>query len=106
MNSINGYKVVLKKQLKKQIKRALPPNLLNTFERKLKYLANNPFHPGLNTKQIRVSEKKCKDLGVDEVWEFYINMRLRCIIYVVHSEESLIIAYVGDHADIVRRFGK
>ncbi len=105
MSSIKSYKVVIDPKLKKSLKKNLPSNLRQVFNRKLEYLAENPHHAGLNTKKIRVTEKICKELGVDEIWEFYINMQIRCVIYVIHSEKSLIIAFVGDHEDVVRRFG-
>lgn len=106
MNSIKEYSVTLEPRLKKSLKKCLPSNLLKTFEKKIKYLAQNPFHPGLNTKQIRVSEETLRKLGVDEVWEFYINRKFRCIIYVVHVDNSLIISFVGKHDDVVRKYGK
>lgn len=105
MNSIKDYKVVIGPKLKKSLKKDLSSNLRRVFNRKLKYLAENPYHTGLNTKKIGATEKQCRELGIDEVWEFYINLRLRCIIYVVHSEKSLIIASITSHEDIVRKFG-
>ena len=101
----NSYEVFIPQELEGVIQKNLPQQLRKVLERKIQYLANNPHYPSLNTKKYHVSEKKLRNFGVDEVWEFYINRHeYRCIFYVIHSEKKIIIAYVGNHKDIVRRY--
>jgi len=67
----------------------------------MEYFRENPSHPSLNTKQYSVSKKKLKELGVDQVYEFYINRKdYRCIFYVTHEPKEIIIAYVGNHTQV------
>lgn len=105
MSSIEGYSLQYDPRLRKAIQKNLPRDLKKVLDRKLLYLANNAHHPSLNTKQFNVSDQMCKQLGVDEIWEFYISMSYRCILYVLHEDKMLVIAYVGNHEDVKRKFG-
>lgn len=100
-----GYKISIDKKLKKTIKKNLPKKYREIFDEKIKYLSNNPKHPSLNTKLYNVSKKTLKNLGVDEVWEFYINRKAyRCVFYISHISEIIIIAYVGNHNQVNNKF--
>lgn len=96
--------VVVHPKLQKSIQKNLPPDLRKVFDRKVAYLAENPEHPSLNTKQFNVSQAKLRELGVDEVWEFRINMGMRCIFYLDHAEKLMILAYVGNHDEVKNRY--
>ena len=101
----NGYKILIEPRFKKIIQKNLPREYKEVFDEKIKYLSNNPGHPSLNTKQFHVSKKRLNNLGVDEVWEFYINRKqYRCIFYLSHSDRIIIIAYIGNHTQIKNRF--
>ena len=101
----SGYKVLVEKKFKKIIQKNLPQEYREVFDEKIKYLSNNPEHPSLNTKPYNVSKKTLNNLGVDEVWEFYINRKqYRCIFYLSHSDEIIIVAYVGNHTQIKNKF--
>lgn len=101
----NGYKILAESKFKKIIQKNLPMEYREVFDKKIKYLSNNPEHPSLNTKQFHVSKKTLNNLGVDEVWEFYINRKqYRCIFYLSHIDRTIIIAYIGNHAQIKNRF--
>lgn len=103
--NFDGYKILLEQRLQKSIKDNLPTEYKEVFEIKLRYLAKNPSHPSLNTKPYAVSKKTLRDLGVSEVWEFYINRKeYRCIFYVTHSDKTIIVAYVGNHKQIKNKF--
>ena len=79
----------------------LPEQVREVFDRKMIYFRDNPQHPSLNTKPYNVSNKKLKQLGVDQVYEFYINARdYRCVFYVTHESKEIIIAFVGNHTQI------
>ncbi len=98
---LSEYKIFINNSLKEN----LPYELRKIFDRKMDYFAKNPFHPSLNTRKYSVSGKTLKFLGVDEVWEFYINRReYRCIFYTIHSEKKIIIAEVGNHEYIKRKY--
>ena len=101
----NGYKVLVESKFKKIIQKNLPKEYREVFDEKIKYLSNNPEHPSLNTKRFNVNKKTLNDLGVDEVWEFYINRKqYRCIFYLSHIDEIIIIAYVGNHTQVKNKF--
>ncbi len=104
MSSIDGYKILQDKSLTKSIKKNLPSHLKKVLDKKLKYLSQNPFHTSLNTKKYESSPRTCARIGVDEIWEFYINMSFRCVLYVIHEERLIVVAYVGNHDDVKRRF--
>jgi len=100
----NTYEIYTEKKFQKTIKKNLPGQLRKVFNRKLNYFKNNLNHPSLNTKPYNVSSKKLKSLGVDEVYEFYINMSIRCVFYVIHEDKQIIIAYVGNHEQVKNKF--
>ena len=104
MNSGEPYSIVTDPKFNKWIKKNLPRELKSVLDRKIKYLAANPQHPSLNTKKYGVSEQTLKQCGVDEIWEFRINMGFRCVYYVDHTNRILILAYVGNHEDLKRRY--
>jgi len=100
----NSYKIFHEKRLEKNLK-DLPFQIREVFKEKLNYFKKNPFHPSLNTKQYSVSQKVLKDLGVDQVYEFYINRKdYRCIFYVIHESKEIIIAFVGNHSQVKNKF--
>ena len=100
-----GYKVLIDPKLEKYIKKNLPDEYREIFNEKIKYLANNPAHPSLNTKRYNVSAKTLKHFGISEIWEFYINRKeYRCTFYISHLDEVIIIAYVGSHKQIKNKF--
>ena len=99
------YKILSDSRLEKNIKSNLPEEYREVFNNKMKYFANNPYHPSLNTKKYNVSPKTLSRLDVSEVWEFYINRKEhRCIFYVSHIREEVIIAYVGNHKQLKKKF--
>ena len=103
--TLNEYKIFIDQDLKKSIDKNLPEILRKVFDRKMGYFSKNPFHPSLNTKKYNTCEATLKRLIVDEVWEFYINRKgYRCIFYVIHSEKRIIIADVGNHDQIKRKY--
>ena len=84
----------------------MPSNIKEVFDEKLDYFKKNPSHPSLNTKPYTVSQKTLKGLGVDQVYEFYINRKeYRCVFYVTHEPKEIIIAFVGNHTQIKNKFG-
>ena len=100
-----GYKVFIYSKLEKIIKKNLPEEYRKVFDEKIKYLSNNPNHPGLNTKKFNVSKKILSKLEVDEIWEFYINRKeYRCIFYISNIEKRIEIAYIGNHTQIKNKF--
>lgn len=102
---LSEYTIFTNNGLKESIEKNLPYELRKIFDKKMSYFANNPHHPSLNTKKCNVGDKTLKFLGVDEVWEFYINRRdYRCIFYTIHSEKKIIIAEVGNHKQIKRKY--
>lgn len=105
MSPINNYEIFIHPNLKKSIEKNLPEKLRKIFDRKIEYFSENPFYPSLNTEKYNVSKKTLKRLGVDGVWEFYINRReYRCIFYTIDSEQKIIIVYVGKHKQIKRKY--
>jgi mRNA-degrading endonuclease HigB of HigAB toxin-antitoxin module len=71
----------------------------------MSYFQGNPNHPSLNTKTLTVSSKRLKELGVDQIYEFYINRKdYRCIFYVIHDTKEIIIAYIGNHTQVKNKF--
>ncbi len=100
-----SYSILTDPKLEKYIKKNLPQSLKSVLNRKLKYLAGNPSHPSLNTKQYNCSSKVLNSLGVDQIYEFYINMSFRCVLYVVHDKKCVIIAFVGDHKQVSTKYG-
>lgn len=100
-----GYKILVEPKFEKNIQKNLPSEYREVFDEKIKYLSNNPNHPSLNTKPYHVSKKMLKKLGVDEVWEFYINRKqYRCIFYLSHIDEIVIIAFIGNHKQVKNKF--
>lgn len=105
MSLDSSYEMYALPKLEDSIQKNLPQHLRKILDRKLKYLSKNPFYPSLNTKKYDVSQKMLKILEVDEVWEFYINRHeYRCIFYVIHGEKKIIVAFVGNHDKIERRY--
>ena len=102
--TFNNYEIFIPKNIRKSLPGV---KLQKVFLKKMEYFSKNPFHPSLNTGKYGVSEKTLKRLGVDEVWEFYINRRdYRCIFYVIHRERKLEIAYIGSHNQIKRKYSR
>lgn len=105
MSPDHSYGIFLDPRLSKVIKKNLSPQLKKAFDRKLNYFKENLHHPSLNTKRFNASAKVLRELGVDEIYEFYINMSIRCVFYVVNSTKQIIIAYVGNHEQVKKKFG-
>lgn len=102
---LNEYEIFTHNDLEERIKSNLPSHLREIFDKKLGYFAKNPFHPSLNTKKYDTCKKTLKRLGVDEVWQFYINRKdYRCIFYTIHSEEKIIIADIGNHQQLEKKY--
>lgn len=102
----SSYKIFIEKRLEKCLK-DLPEDVRQVFDDKMEYFRNNPSHPSLNTKTYSVSKKKLRELGVDQVYEFYINRKdYRCIFYVTHEPREIIIAYVGNHTQIKNKLAR
>ncbi len=104
MSLDNKYKVLTHPDLQKSIDKNLPSNLRKVFDKKVKYLSSNIKHPSLNTKPYHVSEQKLKQLGVDKVFEFYINMSFRCMFYVQNDEKQIILTFVGNHKQVKTKY--
>ncbi len=103
--NLKQYKILIDDSLKKSIEKNLPFQLREVFDRKMQYFSKNPYHPSLNTKKYNACKKTLKRLGVDGVWEFYINRKkYRCIFYVIHEEKEIIIADVGSHDLLAKRY--
>jgi len=101
----NSYEIYLPSNLEEIIRKNLPQELRKVFDRKIKYLSRNIFYPSLNTKKYSVGDKTLSRLGVDEIWEFYINRRdYRCIFYVIHETKKIIIADIGTHDQLKRKY--
>ena len=101
----DGYRILVERKFEKIIQKNLPKEYREVFDEKIRYLSSNPEHPSLNTKQFHVSKKILSNLGVDEVWEFYINRKqYRCIFYLSHIDKIIIIAYIGNHTQIKNKF--
>lgn len=95
-----SYRVLAHKKFEKIVRKKLPSQLVKILNRKIAYLKNNPRHPSLNTKPLHVSKDWCQQRGIDEVFEFRITQSFRCVFYVIHKEQEIILAFVGNHDDI------
>ena len=102
-----GYEISYDKKFDDWIKKNLPHQYKKVLDRKLKYFRENPNHPSLNTKPYSgLTDKTKKQLGIDEVYEFYINRKgYRCLLYVIHETKEIIIVFIGNH-DQIHRFIK
>lgn len=98
------YDIKVGGKFNKHIKKNLTPKHKKLLDKKLKFFSENPHHNSLNTKKYGVSKKTLKRLQVDDVYEFYINMSLRCIFYVVHDIKIIILAFVGNHDECERKY--
>lgn len=96
----SSYSIFTERRLDKYIRKNLPPEIKGLLDEKLKYFAQNPKHPSLNTKPYTVSKKKLKQLEVDAVYEFYIDLSYRCVFYVIFEEKQIILAFVGNHNQV------
>lgn len=105
MSLDKSYSILTDPKFNKYVKKNLPSQLKKILDRKIQYFIANPHHNGLNTKKYGVSDQTLKQCGVDEIWEFYIDMRFRCVFYVIHEQRTMIIAFVGNHEDVERRYG-
>ena len=100
----NSYKIFFEKRFQRVLD-CLPEDIKVAFDAKTDYFRSNPKHPSLNTKSLTVSVKKLKQLGVDQVYEFYINRKdYRCVFYVIHESKEIIIAFIGNHTQIKNKF--
>lgn len=100
----NSYKIFFERRFQK-ILDGLPEDIKSAFNSKMEYFQSNPNHPSLNTKTLTVGMQKLKQLGVDQIFEFYINRKdYRCIFYVIHESKEIIIAYIGNHNEISKKF--
>ncbi len=99
-----SYEVKAELKFEKYIKKNLPPHLKKVLDQKLKYFAENPNHPSLNTKPYGgLSDRVKRQMGIDAVYEFYVNGKdYRCLVYVIHETRELILAFIGDHNEIER----
>lgn len=104
MSPDRSYEILVVEKFPKILKKNLPTNLRKIFDRKLEYLRTNLHHPSLNTKLYNASSKILRELGVDEIYEFYINKSIRCIFYVVNDSKQIWIAYVGKHEQVKAKF--
>ncbi len=96
----NYYKILIHKDLDKLLKKNLSQSLKIAFNKKVKYLKEDCTHPSLNFKPYKVSDNVKKRLGVDDIYEFYINMSFRCLVYVIDDSRELIIFFVGNHEQV------
>lgn len=101
MNFDGTYSIYINKKFTKSVS-TLPKHIKGALDEKLKYFADNPFYPSLNTKPYPgMSDKTKKRLGIDEVYEFYINRKkYRCLLYVIHESKSLVLMCVGTHEQL------
>jgi len=98
------YTIFIERRFEKCV-RNLPPHIKQAFDEKMDYFRKNPSHPSLNTKPYTVSKKTLKELGVDQIYEFYINRReYRCVFYVTHEPKEIIIAFVGNHTQVKNKY--
>ncbi|MEI6305130.1 MAG: hypothetical protein WCP09_03915 [Candidatus Taylorbacteria bacterium] len=99
-----SYAIFYEKRFPK-ILATLPEEIKSVFTSKMEFFRENPHHPSLNTKPITVSIQKLKQLGVDQVYEFYINRKdYRCVFYVTHDPKEIIIAFIGNHSQVRNKF--
>ena len=102
--NLSEYGIFTHPDLQKSLDKNLPECFRKVFDRKMAYFAKNFHHPSLNTKKYNTRKQTLKRLGIDEVWEFYINRKdYRCIFYVIHEEKKIIIVDVGKHSQLERR---
>lgn len=100
----NSYTIFFERRFER-ILDGLPQDIRKAFDAKMDYFRGNPSHPSLNTKLLTVSVQKLKQLGVDQVFEFYINRKdYRCVFYVIHETKEIIIAFIGNHTQIKNKF--
>ncbi|MDP2593502.1 MAG: hypothetical protein Q8P52_02540 [bacterium] len=100
MNIDSSYTIYVSTRFNKNLDN-LPRQIKELFDEKMEYFRKNPLHPSLNTKRYIVSQKKLRELGVDQVFEFYINRKdYRCVFYVAHGPKEIIIAFVGNHTQV------
>ncbi|MCX6712178.1 MAG: hypothetical protein NT041_00615 [Candidatus Vogelbacteria bacterium] len=100
----NSYAIFFEKRFQRIIA-GLPKDIKRVFDAKMGYFRDNPNYPSLNTKPLTVSIKKLKQLGVDQVYEFYINRKdYRCIFYVIHKSKEIIIADICNHIQVRNKF--
>ncbi len=98
------YSIFIERRFDRYL-RKLPSNIKDVFDEKLNYFKKNPSHPSLNTKPLSVSQKTLRSLGVDQIYEFYINRKeYRCVFYVIHEMKEIIIAFVGNHTQIKNKY--
>ncbi len=93
----NSYTVFQHKSFIKIASKNLGPQLIKILHKKIELLAQDPYIPGLNTKQVTVSDQKLRALNVDAVFEFRINMSFRCVFYVREADKIMILVYCGNH---------
>ena len=99
-----SYKIFFERRFQR-ILDDLPEDVRKAFDAKMDYFKDNPNHPSLNTKPLAISVKKLKQLGVDQVYEFYINRKdYRCVFYVTHEPKEIIIAFIGNHTQVRNKF--
>lgn len=99
-----SYAICYEKRFQR-ILEGLPEDVRKAFDSKIEYFRKNPHHPSLNTKLYAVSVQTLKQLGVDQVYEFYINRKdYRCIFYVTHEPKEIIIAFIGNHTQVKNKF--
>lgn len=96
------YTIHIDRDLDKALKK-LPQPLKTAFNKKIKFLSQDCKHPSLNFKPYAVSEGKKKELGVDDIYEFYINKSFRCLVYVLDTDKELILFYIGTHEQVKRK---
>jgi len=99
------YSIKATKDFDKLVKKRLSRDLKKALDEKIKLLSRQLNYPSLNTKKLNVSQSFLKARGINEVWEFRINMGFRCIFYVNENEKQIILVFVGNHEDI-RKFAK
>ena len=100
----NSYTILFEKRFQRVLDK-LPEDVKDAFNAKMDYFRSNPHYPSLNTKPLTVSVQKLKQLGVDQVYEFYINRRdYRCVFYVIHEAKEVIIVYIGNHTQVKNKF--
>lgn len=96
-----GYEIYAERKFDKWIKKNLPTKYKSLLDQKLAYFRDNPNHPSLNTKPyIGVSQRTLKQLEIEAIFEFYINMDYRVVLYVSHERREIILAFVGDHEEV------
>ncbi len=97
------YKILLDKDLDKYIRKNLSPDLKKAFDKKLKFLKEDCRYPSLNFKPYNISDKAKNQLGVSDIYEFYINMSFRCLVYVLDDKQELILFFIGNHEEVKRK---